>query len=127
MLGIAVNIWRPIDPPSTPAHMRRGTIGAWEAPGSGMAGLGWLELLVANGRASFLGGAGYPYTYRIKASVLAEALQAGAPYTTPRDQLIVGEDYVARSETIRDFRIDWTALHECPPDEELFLEAWDLS
>ena len=39
----------------------------------------------------------------------------------------MGEDYVTRSGTVTDCEIDWAALGECPPDEELFIEAWDLS
>ncbi|HZZ82201.1 MAG TPA: hypothetical protein VFE62_27130, partial [Gemmataceae bacterium] len=74
-----------------------------------------------------LGGNGYPFTYKIKASVLAAALRAGAPNIVPGESVIVGEDYVTRSGTVRDFEVDWSALDECPPGEELSLEAWDLS
>jgi hypothetical protein len=127
MLGIAVNIWRPIDPPDTPARTRRGFIGEWEAAGVGMVALEWLERLVAEGRATSLGGNGYPYTYKISASSLAEALRAGAPNIRPGKSVIVGEDYITRDGTVTGFEIDWDALGECPPEEELFVEAWDLS
>jgi hypothetical protein len=87
----------------------------------------WLEQIVTEGRATSLGGNGYPCTYTIKASVLVGALRAGAPNISPGEQVIVGDDYIARSGTVTDFRIDWAVLGECPPDEELFVEAWDLS
>ena len=44
-----------------------------------------------------------------------------------RDLDIEWNDYIARSGTVTDFEIDWSVLNERPPDEELFIEAWDLS
>jgi hypothetical protein len=127
MLGFSINIWRPIDPPDTPAHKRRGFIGGWAVAGSWSESLGWLEKLVTEGCASNLGGNGYPLSYKIMASILVETLRSGLHRPGPGGSVIIGEDYITRSGTVTDFEIDWVLLDECLPDEELFIEAWDLS
>lgn len=127
MLGITVNVWRPIDPPGTPARVRRGFIGEWTAAGLGMVSLEWLEQLVEEGRATSLGGDGYPYRFTIAASVLIDILRAGMPSAGAGLQVIVGEEYLTRSGTVTDFGINLDALGECPPNENLFIEVRDLS
>lgn len=125
MLGWGINIWRPIDPAGTPARKRQGFIGAWTVAGT--SGLKWLDDLVSTGRAVSLGGDGYPLSYRIAASELAAAVGSGPPALGPQVGVIVGEDYIARSGAVTDFEIDWDVLNACPRNEELHIEAWDLS
>ena len=127
MLGWGISIWRPIDPSGTPAHKRQGFIGGWEVAGLGHEGLEWIEELVSAGRALCLGGNGYPLTYKVRAPILAEALRSGVPRPGVGGTVIVGEDYATRGGTVTDFEIDWAVLDACRADEEVLVEAWDLS
>jgi len=122
MLGWGINIWRQIDPASTPARERRGFIAAWEAA---LGGTKWLDALVVQGKAVSLGGNGYPLTYKAPASVIASQLATGPPrHSGP---VTVGDDYFLPSGWTGDFKLDQSELAKCSPDEELIIEAWDLS
>jgi hypothetical protein len=122
MLGWAIDIWRQIDPPSTPARKRRGFIAGWE---TALEGIKWLDRLVAKGKAVGLGGNGYPLTYKAPMSVIASQLAKGPPrHPGP---LTIGEDYFLPSGWTRDFELDEFELAQCSPDEESLIEAWDLS
>lgn len=122
MLGWSINIWRQLDPPDTPAFKRRGFIAGWKTT---LEGIKWLNALVAEGKAKNLGGDGYPLTYKTSTSVIAAQLATEPPkHPGP---VTIGEDYYLPSEWTGDFELDKSELARCSPDEELLIEAWDLS
>lgn len=124
MLGWNINVWRQIDPPDTPARKRRGFIARWEA---GIFGTDWLDTLVKEGRAVNLGGTGYPCRYSMTAAVLVSMISSGPPRHKGPVPLIMSEDRVLPANGIADFELDQSVLAECAPDEELIVDAWDLS
>jgi hypothetical protein len=88
----------------------------------GFGGLGWLDALVAEGKAVFVAGnQGYPVHYTAVASAVL-AILANGPPEHPDPVLRNGPVY-----GISDAAIDRAALLECPPDEQLTIQAWDLS
>ena len=124
MLGWLINVWRQVDPPDTSARTRRGFIAGWEA---GIFGTAWLDTLVKEGRAVSLGGTGYPCRYTVTAAVLASTISSGPPRHTGPTPLIMSEDRALPAGGFADFEFDQAALAECTPDEELIVDAWDLS
>ncbi len=98
------------------------TLASWEA---GLGGLDWLDALVKEGRAVYLGGDGYPVRYTATAAGVVSKLSAGPP--RHEGPLVFGEDYVMAGGWVGDVRVDQSRLAECSPDEELLIEAWDLS
>jgi hypothetical protein len=122
VLGWGIFIYRQIAAADTSARERRPLIGKWEA---GLGGLDWLDALVADGRASSFGGDGYPMRYSVSAAVLRSSLESGPPRQS--GPLVIGDDYIAPGGWMGEVTIERAALGECPPAEELMIEAWDLS
>lgn len=122
MLGWNINIWRQLEPPTTPSHKRQGFIAGWEVT---LEGLAWLDALVEKGEALDLGGNGYPLFYKASAAVVASQLAQGPPNRP--GPVTIGENYVLPSGWTGGFEFDQAELAKCAPDEELSIEAWDLS
>ncbi len=121
MLGWEFFIDKQLDGASKRGIPRR-PLASWK---TGLSGIDWLEELVNQGQAEFLGGDGYPLRYRAKASVLALKLLAGPP--VHRGPLVIGDDYVMAPDYTGAFTIDRARFSECQLDEILEIEAWDLS
>jgi hypothetical protein len=123
MLGWHIFITRQA-PGSTPAEPRPSgpALASWEA---GLGGLNWLDALVEEGKAVSLGGNGYPLRYTVSTAALLSKLAAGPP---PHDgPMVLGDDYVTPKGWLGNARIDRVALAACPLDDDLLVEAWDLS
>ena len=87
-------------------------------------GLDWLDQLVKEGKATDLGGNGYPNRYTITVGVLFPNLTNGSPKN--RSPLVIGDDYVLPSGW--NGKVTWqVAPDSCNPDDTLFLEVWDQS
>lgn len=98
------------------------TLASWEA---GLRGLDWLDALVEEGKAASLGGDGYPLRYTATAAALLSKLSDGPPrHDSP---MVLGDDYVMPKGWIGHVSIDRASLAACPADDELLIEAWDLS
>lgn len=93
----------------------------WSA--GGFSGLDWIDNLVSEAKAEDLGGNGYPLYYKAKAQFILEALALDVPKN--KDQTIIGDDYVMPSDWRSD--IDTSKIAKCDPDQQLIVEAWDLS
>ena len=89
----------------------------------GFGGLDWIDNLVSEAKAEDLGGNGYPLYYKAKAQFILEALALDVPKN--KDQTIIGDDYVMPSDWRSD--IDTSKIAKCDPDQQLIVEAWDLS
>ena len=118
MLGWQIFVLRQVT--TEPAETQ--TLAEWEA---GLGGLAWLDDLVKAGRATCLGGDGYPLRYTANAAVVANAIGNGPPrHDGP---VVVGEDYITPGGWIDGMAVDRSNLDACVADEELLIEAWDLS
>ena len=89
----------------------------------GFRGLDWIENLVSEAKAEDLGGNGYPLYYKAKAQFILEALALDVPKN--KGQTIIGDDYVMPSDWRSE--IDTSKIAKCDPDQQLIVEAWDLS
>ncbi len=89
----------------------------------GFDGLDWIDNLVNQAKAEDLGGNGYPFYYKVKAQFVLQALATDTPKN--KGQTIIGDDYVMSS----DWRtsIDLSMIKKCDPNQQLIIEAWDLS
>ena len=87
-------------------------------------GLDWLDELVKDGRATDLGGDGYPNRYEISAGALLLILSKGLPANS--SPLVIGDDYVLPEGWSGD--ITWCQdPATCEHSDTLFLEVWDQS
>jgi hypothetical protein len=80
---------------------------------------------VVVGKASDLGGDGYPCRYALMAGVLKVALQSGVP--AHNGPMVIGDDYCLPAGRTGSARIDGKRLSELDPDTLLSIEAWDQS
>ena len=87
-------------------------------------GLDWLDRLVKDGKATDLGGDGYPNRYKIPAGVLIPILSKGLPANS--SPLVIGDDYVLPE--------GWSGCvtwrqdpATCGASDTLFLGVWDQS
>ena len=122
MLGYDIEIYKFTDGMNiTSNKIDKHVLARWTSGGFG--GLDWIENLVSEAKAEDLGGNGYPLYYKAKALFILEALTRDTPKN--KDQTIIGEDYVMSS----DWRsgIDLSMIEECDPNQQLIIEAWDLS
>lgn len=90
----------------------------------GFDGLVWIDDLVKGGKATALGGNGYPLRYTALAQHLLPKIAGGIPSRTGGP--ILGEDYFLPAGWIGDPSIKQN-LAECPPDQLLLINAWDQS
>lgn len=98
------------------------TVARWR---TGPGGLEWLNSLVAGHRAVNLGGDGYPNRYSIAARVLLPIVAGRLPrHSGP---LAIGDDYVMPPGWSKTPAVNSDAVAACALDEQLLLEAWNLS
>ena len=87
-------------------------------------GLDWLDQLVKEGRATDLGGNGYPNRYEISVGVLVPLLSKGLPANS--SPLVIGDDYVLPEGWSGS--VTWRQdPATCRASDTLFLEVWDQS
>ena len=125
MLGWHISVYRQADDRASPA-----TFAAPEGPRLAVwqtdrFGLDWIDELVKQGRASDLGGDGYPLRYTATAEYITPRL-AGEPPHAHRVWLLEVGDTVDEKWAGRTV-IDGSGVVACRPDEWLLIEAWDES
>ena len=122
MLGFDIEIYKFTDGMDiTSNKIDKPILARWSS--GGFRGLDWIENLVSEAKAEDLGGNGYPLYYKAKAQFILEALALDVPKN--KDQTIIGDDYVMQSDWRSD--IDTSKIAKCDPDQQLIVEAWDLS
>ena len=122
MLGFDIEIYKFTDGMDiTSLKIDKPVLARWTS--GGFRGLDWIENLVSEAKAEDLGGNGYPLYYKAKAQFILEALALDVPKN--KDQTIIGDDYVMPSDWRSD--IDTSKIAKCDPDQQLIVEAWDLS
>ena len=122
MLGFDIEIYKFTDGIDiTSNKIDKPILARWSS--GGFSGLDWIENLVSEAKAEDLGGNGYPLYYKAKAQFILEALALDVPKN--KGQTIIGDDYVMPSDWRSD--IDTSKIAKCDPDQQLIVEAWDLS
>ena len=122
MLGFDIEIYKFTDGMDiTSLKIDKPVLARWTS--GGFRGLDWIENLVSEAKAEDLGGNGYPLYYKAKAQFILEALALDVPKNT--GQTIIGDDYVMPSDWRSE--IDTSKIAKCDPDQQLIIEAWDLS
>ena len=122
MLGFDIEIYKFTDGMDiTSLKIDKPILARWSS--GGFRGIDWIENLVSEAKAEDLGGNGYPLYYKAKAQFILEALALDVPKN--KDQTIIGDDYVMPSDWRSD--IDTSKIAKCDPDQQLIVEAWDLS
>ena len=122
MIGFDIEIYKFTDGMDiTSLKIDKPILARWSS--GGFRGLDWIENLVSEAKAEDLGGNGYPLYYKAKAQFILEALALDVPKN--KGQTIIGDDYVMPSDWRSD--IDTSKIAKCDPDQQLIVEAWDLS
>ena len=122
MLGFEIEIYKFTDGMDiTSNKIIKPVLARWTS--GGFRGLDWIENLVSEAKAEDLGGNGYPLYYKAKAQFILEALALDVPKN--KGQTIIGDDYVMPSDWRSE--IDTSKIAKCDPDQQLIVEAWDLS
>lgn len=123
--GWYITVYRQADEgaePSTAESLLGTRLAVWQSDASG---LGWIEALVASGRARSLGGNGYPNLYTATAAELIPRVRKGPPrgrrVWSAGEHDVLGPGWLGRTV------IDEAAIEQCRPEEWPVIEAWDES
>jgi hypothetical protein len=122
MLGFDIEIYELTDGMDiTSNKIDKPILARWSS--GGFSGLDWIDNLVSEAKAEDLGGNGYPLYYKAQAQVVLQTLAT----TTPKNkEQTIMDDENAMSSDWR-FEIDTSQIAKCDPDQQLIVEAWDLS
>lgn len=93
---------------------------------TGLNGCDWIDKLVEQGRAEYLGTyGGYPRSYSAKAKyVIPPVLSLKSKTKGPA---VIGDDYAYIGGFNSDIELFLDRIKACSLDEELSIEAWDQS
>ena len=125
MLGWHISIYRQTNDGTSPAtaESAAGTrLAVWQTRDGG---LNWIKELVKEGKATDLGGDGYPYRYTATAKDLSPRIIGGPPGA--RRVWASGEGDILTDKWAGRTVIDHAESAACRPDEWLLIEAWDES
>jgi hypothetical protein len=89
----------------------------------GFDGLDWIDNLVSQAKAEDLGGNGYPLYYKVQAQFVLQALATDTPKN--KGQTIMDDENVLFSD--RRSKINISELAKLKSNQQLIIEAWDLS
>ena len=88
-------------------------------------GLRWIDGLVEQGSAFYLGGFGYPTMYTAKIEHLRPKILDGPP--SANNVWVCGPEDILSDGWEGKTTVDHKALRDCSPDEWVLVEAWDES
>jgi hypothetical protein len=89
----------------------------------GFDGLDWIDNLVSQAKAEDLGGNGYPLYYKVQAQFVLQALARDTPKN--KGQIIMDDESVLSSDWRS--KIDTSEIAKLRQNQQLLIEAWDLS
>jgi len=125
MLGWHISVYRQAADrslPATPKSAQSERVAVWQ---TGAGGLGWIDGLVSEGKAIYLGGNGYPYWYTAQAVNLLPQITSGPAeahaFWAAGGTDILGKDWEGQT------KIDAVVVSACSPEEWLYVEVWDES
>ena len=91
----------------------------------GPYGIKWLNRMVEDGTAQFLGGNGYPLKYSaLWKDLLPELLNQPEGHTGPT---VIGEDYVMEPGWKGKMTVNKETVARCLPDDRVTINCFDLS
>ena len=91
---------------------------------SSPGGIGWIESLVREGKATQLAHGGYPNRYAALAGDVLPRIADGPPdHSGPP---VIGESYVMSGNWAGTAQIDRAKIAACPSEQVLTIEVWDL-
>ena len=125
MLGWHISVYRQEGDGSKPEAFEtpRGVrIAVWQAE---LRGLDWVEQLIGEGKATHLGGNGYPFRFAAQAALVLPIFTDGPPEA--REPWVTDPGDVLTSKWKGKTTIDEEAVKSCEPGEWLIIEAWDES
>lgn len=86
-------------------------------------GVDWARELATEGKARFLGGAGYPIRFWAKVKDVLPLIQNGPPsHTGPT---VIGENYVTPGGWNSEATIRFEKFAQLSPDTTIIIDAWD--
>ncbi|PPC89141.1 MAG: hypothetical protein CTY35_15480 [Methylotenera sp.] len=88
-----------------------------------VGGIEWLNQLVKEDKAKFLGGAGYPIRYWAKVKDVLPLIQNGPP--SHNGPIVVGENYVTPAGWVSKATIKLEQFALQNPDSIIVVDAWD--
>jgi len=122
MIGYSISVYQFVEGVDiTTISNDNEALATWTSGGFG--GLDWIDNLVSEGKAEDLGGEGYPFYYKVKAQVILQALATDTPKN--EEQTIVDDENAMTSDW--QSKIDASAIAKLKPNQQLIIEAWDLS
>lgn len=122
MIGYSISIYEFIEGMDiTSISNGNEAIATWTS--GGFDGLDWIDSLVSEAKAEDLGGNGYPIYYKVQAQFVLKALAADTPKN--EGQTIMDDENVITSDW--QSKIDTSAIAKLKPNQQLIIEAWDLS
>ena len=125
MLGWHISVKRQKDGGSQPATKDSDceeALAVWQA---GTGGLDWLDELVTAGKATHLGGNGYPFWYTARAENLLPRLVSNPPMA--RDHWLHDAGDSLTDRWLGKTYLDMDAIADCARAEWLRVDAWDES
>ena len=108
--------------PHLPVPDDRALLASWVV---GLGGLDWIKALEQQGKATDLGGNGYPCIFLAMARDVFPVISRGPP--TSAGPTVIGDDYVHPSGWIGDSRYFPDRISSCPGEQMLLIHAWDQS
>ena len=122
MIGYSISVYEFIEGEdiTSISHDNEALI-TWTSGGFG--GLDWIDNLVSEGKAEDLGGNGYPDYYKVQAQFVLNALATDTP---KNEGQTIMDDKNVNSPDWRS-KIDTSEIVKLKPNQQLIIEAWDLS
>jgi hypothetical protein len=122
MIGYSISVYQFVEGVDiTTISNDNEALATWTSGGFG--GLDWIDNLVSEGKAEDLGGNGYPDYYKAKAQVVLQALATDTPKN--KEQTIMDDKNVMSSDW--QSQIDISEIKKLKSNQQLVIEAWDLS
>jgi hypothetical protein len=122
MIGYSISIYEFVEGVDiTSTSNDNEALATWTS--GGFDGLDWIDNLVSQAKAEDLGGNGYPFYYKVQAQFVLQALAMDTPknggQTIMDDENLMSADWRSK--------IDTSEIAKLKPDQQLIIEAWDLS
>jgi hypothetical protein len=122
MIGYSISIYEFVESVNiTSISNDNEALATWSS--GGFDGLDWIDNLVSEAKAEDLGGDGYPLYYKVQAQFVLQALAANTPKN--KEQTIMDDKNVMSSDWRN--KIDISEIAKLKPNQQLIIEAWDLS
>ena len=122
MIGYSISIYKFVEGMDiTSISNDNEALATWTS--GGFDGLDWIDDLVSEAKAEDLGGNGYPIYYKAQAQFVLKALAMDTQKN--EGQTIVDDENVDTPDWRS--KIDTSEIAKLKPNQQLIIEAWDLS